>query len=157
LRLVFASEAAFDEAAAQAASAWHAARVAPLIVGLSGDLGAGKTAWARAMLRGLGYQGRVPSPTFTLLEQYDVGDLVVVHADLYRLSDPSELEFIGLRDWLAEPGVWLLVEWPELGGEFQAALDLKLSIGILADEGRSIVFEASTEQGRRALEAWPDA
>lgn len=151
---VFESESALCEAAALAASCWRETEVTPLLVGLSGDLGAGKTTWARAMLRGLGYEGRVPSPTFTLLEHYEIGDLTVVHLDCYRLAEPRELEFLGIRDWLARPRVWLLGEWPERGGAFAEALDIELKFEIGADESRSIEARARSDTGRRALGAW---
>ena len=109
----FASEQALTQAAAEAAICWRDSGISPLIVGFSGDLGVGKTTWVRSMLVGLGHRGRVPSPTFTLLEHYEIGSLTVVHLDLYRLSAASELEFLGIRDWMALPHVWLLTEWPE--------------------------------------------
>src|SRR5512139_2715873 len=107
------SEPKFNALAAEFARALVAARAWPLVIGLRGDLGSGKTTWVRAMLRGLGYLGRVPSPTYTLLEQYACGDLSVVHLDLYRLRGAEELENLGLRDWLEEPQRWIAFEWPE--------------------------------------------
>lgn len=85
------------------------------VVTLHGDLGAGKTTLARACLRGLGVVGAVKSPTYTLVEPYSLGDLRVLHMDLYRLSEPEELYGLGVFD---EPpsGAWWLVEWPEKGG-----------------------------------------
>jgi tRNA threonylcarbamoyladenosine biosynthesis protein TsaE len=85
-----------------------------LLVTLQGDLGTGKTTLVRGLLRGRGYQGPVRSPTFTLVEPYDVVDGRVYHLDLYRLGDGEELEYLGLRDMLAEPAL-LLIEWPERG------------------------------------------
>jgi tRNA threonylcarbamoyladenosine biosynthesis protein TsaE len=151
---VFESESALCEAAASAAARWRDCEVTPLLVGLSGDLGAGKTTWARAMLRGLGYEGRVPSPTFTLLEHYEIGDLTVVHLDCYRLAEPRELEFLGIRDWLARPRVWLLAEWPERGGAFAEALDIELAFEIGSDESRTVEARARSDTGRHALAAW---
>ena len=75
------------------------------VVWLQGDLGAGKTTLVRSLLRGLGYEGRVKSPTYTLIEPYQVGDRSIYHLDLYRVSDPGELEYLGLREILAERGV----------------------------------------------------
>jgi len=85
------------------------------VVTLSGDLGAGKTTLARGMLRGLGFDGRVKSPSYGLVESYEVGGLEVHHLDLYRLGEPEELDFLGLEDLLGEHSV-LLVEWPERAG-----------------------------------------
>lgn len=84
------------------------------VVYLAGELGAGKTTFARGFLRALGVMGAVRSPTYTLLEVYAPGDLIVLHVDLYRLRDPVELESLGLRDW-AKPGCLWLIEWPERG------------------------------------------
>lgn len=149
-----ATEAALVAAAGEAGVSWRDAGIARLTVGLYGDLGVGKTSFARALLRGLGYAGRVPSPTYTLLEHYEVGDLTVVHLDLYRLAEPRELEFIGLRDWLARPDVWVLAEWPENGGAFANALDLALMLDAGADEVRSLTAVARSETGEAALAAW---
>ena len=142
------------EAAAEAALAWRQARIAPLIVGLRGDLGAGKTTFVRAMLRALGYSGRVPSPTYTLLEHYALGDLNVVHLDLYRLNEPRELEYLGLRDWLASPDVWVLAEWPERGGGLLDACDLELRLDMAGDDQRSLAPRARSPRGVEALVAW---
>lgn len=141
-------------AAGQAATAWRDAGIASLIVGLRGELGVGKTSFVRAMLGALGYGGRVPSPTYTLLEQYAIGDLSVVHLDLYRLKEPRELEFLGLRDWLAQPRVWILVEWPERSDSLGAALDLEIRIAVAGDDSRTLDPVALTDRGRRARDAW---
>lgn len=123
-----------------------------LIVALAGDLGSGKTTWARAMLRGLGYAGRVPSPTYTLLEHYALPGLDVVHLDLYRLSGDAELENLGLRDWLARPATWLLVEWPERAPELARRADLVVAFTERAGGGRDVRFDARTPPGIEALE-----
>lgn len=143
-------------AAGQAALAWRDAGIDSLIVGLEGDLGVGKTTFARAFLGALGHDGRVPSPTYTLLEHYAIGDLSVVHLDLYRLKEPRELEYLGLRDWLAQPKVWVLVEWPERSDALTAALDLSIRISIAADDSRELHPAAASDTGRRALGAWLD-
>ena len=113
-----------------------------LTVGLRGDLGAGKTTWVRGMLRGLGYAGRVPSPTFTLVEPYAIGSLTVLHIDLYRLDDAgTELEALGIRDALGAPSTWLLVEWPERWAEFSALADVEVALAIAAT-GRDVEIKS---------------
>lgn len=153
MKVAYASEAALCEAAGSAARAWRSLETR-LVIGLEGDLGAGKTTWVRAMLAGLGFTGRVPSPTFTLLEHYELGELTVVHLDLYRIAEAGELEFLGLRDWLELPQVWLVVEWPMRAGKLLEALDLQIAFSIQADEGRELDFDARSPAGRAALTAW---
>lgn len=106
-----------------AAMAAYGARIAALlqagdVVALEGGLGAGKTTLARAILAALGHAGEVPSPTFTIIETYEAPPLrlPVVHADFYRLQDPSELNEIGLDDY--REGAVLLAEWPDHAGGF---------------------------------------
>ncbi len=150
----FGSEPELVRAAEQGALAWRDAGILPLIVGLSGDLGVGKTTFVRAMLAALGHTGRVPSPTYTLLEHYAFGDLSVIHLDLYRLRDAGELEYLGVRDWLARAKVWVLVEWPERSAALVAALDLRVELSIAADDSRVLEYQAVTERGRLALDGW---
>lgn len=154
MKLRFATEQALCDTAAGAAVHWRDAGLAPLIVGLSGDLGVGKTTWVRSMLRGLGYDRRVPSPTFTLLEHYEIGSLTVVHLDLYRLNAASEFEYLGLRDWLSLPAVWLLAEWPEKGGAFADSVDIAMEFTATLDDERMLDPTARTARGRQALESW---
>ena len=124
-----------DEAATDTFGRRLAARLAPGdVVLLSGDLGAGKTALARGILAGLGHVGEVPSPTFTLVQSYEVPGvrLPVWHVDLYRLEDPDEVEELGLDEILADGA--LVIEWPERAGErWPEALHLML---IDTGEGR---------------------
>jgi tRNA threonylcarbamoyladenosine biosynthesis protein TsaE len=148
----FHSEADLIDFAGLFARRLMAAGCAPLVVGLTGPLGSGKTTWVRAMLRGLGHAGRVPSPTYTLLEQYDVAGLLLVHLDLYRLSGDAELENLGLRDWLAGPHVWLVAEWPERAPAFGRRCDLMLEFGDLGAASRRVTFKALTSAGITALE-----
>lgn len=102
---------------------------------LEGTLGAGKTTLARGFLRALGATGSLKSPTYTLVEPYDLGGRHVRHADLYRLVDPSELDQVGLMED-APPGTWWLIEWPEKGGAFLPAPDLVVHLSAAA-AGRS--------------------
>lgn len=106
------------------------------IVYLTGDLGAGKTTLARGFLHALGVTGAIRSPTYTLLETYEADALTVVHLDLYRLRDPSELEPLGLRD-LALPGYLWLIEWPERGAGWLPPPDLEVRLAV-GDAGHRI-------------------
>ena len=119
----------------------------PLVIWLEGDLGAGKTTFARALIRALGYTGRVKSPTYGLLEQYQLDSLQVLHMDLYRISDPGELEFLGLVDLLDQSTI-LLIEWPDKGGPWLPEPDFVFSFSY-ANEGRSLDWLACTESARK--------
>src|SRR5512139_586690 len=148
----FRSEAELIDFAGQFARLLQSAGCRPLVIGLAGTLGSGKTTWARAMLRGLGYGGRVPSPTYTLLEQYEVGDLTLVHLDLYRLTGDAELENLGLRDWLADPRTWVVFEWPERAPGLARRCDLVLEFVDTGDNARRVTLRAVTRAGIEALE-----
>jgi tRNA threonylcarbamoyladenosine biosynthesis protein TsaE len=108
---------------------------------LEGELGAGKTSMARAILEGLGYEGRVPSPTYTLVEPYELSRGRVYHVDLYRLQSSDEADELGLAE-LPGPDELLLVEWPERGGERVPAADLRLGLAV-RDDGRRLVALAA--------------
>lgn len=122
-----------------------------LVAYLHGDLGAGKTTFARAFLRALGVGERVKSPTYSLVEGYDIGERRAFHLDLYRIADPGELEWLGL-DSLAEPGAIVLVEWPERGAGALPPVDLQIDFrhdGM----GRAVRFVPHSELGRRLIES----
>ena len=149
LSLALPDEAALTALAGRVAVAWrHGCAGLALSVGLRGVLGAGKTAWVRAMLRGLGYSGRVPSPTYTLMEVYEIDDISLIHIDFYRISDDRELEQLGLRDWLGRPGCWLLAEWPQRLPGWLAGCDVVVELRIDAAQARRLVWTAQTEPGR---------
>lgn len=116
-----------EECGARLAAALTPDNPEPLLVQLHGDLGAGKTTLARGFLHGLGHSGAVRSPTYTLVETYELGAVTVVHADLYRLRDPNEFEALGLRD-LALPGHVWLIEWPQRAGVWLPAADVDVTL-----------------------------
>lgn len=118
----------------------------PMVIYLEGDLGAGKTTFARALIRALGHPGRVKSPTYGLLEHYTLGDISVLHLDLYRIEDPGELEYLAVRDLYDERTV-LLVEWPDRGAGYLPAPDLVLDFGE-TDEVRFIHCTPRSRRGR---------
>ncbi|HYW03863.1 MAG TPA: tRNA (adenosine(37)-N6)-threonylcarbamoyltransferase complex ATPase subunit type 1 TsaE [Gammaproteobacteria bacterium] len=118
-----------------------------LVIALQGELGAGKTSWVRALLRSLGWPGPVRSPTYTLVEPYELDGRRFLHMDLYRLADPVELEYLGVRDQDAPGTVWL-VEWPErAGGELPRA-DVTLTFRH-CDGGRELIVQTAGAVGSR--------
>lgn len=119
------------------------------VVALSGGLGAGKTTLARAIIAALGYSGEVPSPTFTIIETYDAPPLVlpVVHADFYRLDDPSEVAELGLDEY--REGAALIAEWPDQAGGFEhepTCLSITLEVvGETAEQGRVAIAKPGAD------------
>jgi tRNA threonylcarbamoyladenosine biosynthesis protein TsaE len=139
---------ASDEASTESLGGRLGAACEPgLVVFLQGDLGMGKTTFSRGVIRALGHKGVVKSPTYTLVESYELAGLQVFHFDLYRLTDAEELEFMGIRDYFGDFSV-SLVEWPERG--LGALPDLVINI-MWADSGRRLTYTAATERGRRTL------
>ncbi|NII52996.1 tRNA (adenosine(37)-N6)-threonylcarbamoyltransferase complex ATPase subunit type 1 TsaE [Luteibacter sp. SG786] len=120
-----------------------------LVVYLHGDLGAGKTTFARAFLRALGVGERVKSPTYSLIEGYDLEGRRAFHLDLYRIADPGELEWLGL-DSLAEPGAIVLVEWPERGTGALPPVDLEIRFRH-DGSGRIVSFEPRSSAGQHLI------
>lgn len=120
------------------------------LVCLRGDLGAGKTTFVRGLLGGAGQGGAIKSPTFSLVEPYELGSYKVFHFDFYRVQDPEELEYIGMRDYLAQPGL-CLVEWPEKAGGFLPEADLDIMIE-KTEQGRRVRLELNTDRGNALSE-----
>jgi len=128
-----------------------------LVIYLHGDLGAGKTTFSRGFLQGCGHSGKVPSPTYTLVEPYELEPRHVYHLDLYRLQDGAELEFLGLND--LPSNALMLVEWPGQGGKDLVPPDLEIYLALQEREGdaepqpgRSISLKARSGNGDAVLQ-----
>jgi tRNA threonylcarbamoyladenosine biosynthesis protein TsaE len=120
-----------------------------LVIGLSGDLGAGKTAWVRATLRALGVSGPVKSPSFSILEVYVVSRLHFYHFDFYRFKDPSEFSTAGFREFFGA-GAICAIEWPQNAAGFIPAPDLSIEL-TARESGRVANLSASTNLGELCL------
>ena len=118
---------------------------------LRGDLGAGKTTLVRGFLRGRGYGGKVKSPTYTLVEPYELGDIAIFHFDLYRMQDEEELLHIGFQDYLQDDSI-LLLEWPEKANSILETPDLLVDIDI-PGEGRTLSLSAFDQRADELLDA----
>lgn len=141
-----------DEAAcARSAQALAAVQPRQTVIALEGDLGAGKTTFTRHLLQALGVQGRIKSPTYAVMESYDVG-WPIAHFDFYRFSDPQEWEDAGFREVFAGPGL-KICEWPQQVAGIMPRADLTVQIGINADESRRVELAASSAEGRRLIQA----
>lgn len=120
-----------------------------LVIYLHGNLGAGKTTLVRGLLQELGYQGRVKSPSYTLLEQYQVNGVHLRHFDLYRFQDASEWESAGFNDEFDGKNI-CMVEWPQQAAGLLPPADLEIFIDIL-DNGRNLSLRANSENGNKCL------
>ena len=146
--------AALDNEAATLALGERLAAIlhSSLTIFLSGNLGAGKTTLARGILKGLGYHGKVRSPTYNLVEIYKLSKLYLYHFDFYRFNDPLEWEEAGFREYFNQDSI-CLVEWPEKAGGFLHAADLKIQIRYSGTR-RIAEFSAATEAGKQCLSHW---
>jgi tRNA threonylcarbamoyladenosine biosynthesis protein TsaE len=123
--------------------------VAPLVMTFSGEIGAGKTTLIRAMLRHLGVKSAIKSPTFSLVESYQINHLQIHHFDLYRVHEESELDFIGFRDYFSKDAV-CCIEWPERVASRLSNVDIRISLGIKG-AGREMQLCALTPAGASML------
>jgi tRNA threonylcarbamoyladenosine biosynthesis protein TsaE len=146
-RLVWSDE---GDCAASAARLATRPAVRDAFIELHGTLGAGKTTFVRHLLHALGVQGRIKSPTYAVMEPYEVDGFNAWHFDFYRFDDPQEWEDAGFRDVFAAGGL-KLAEWPEKAAGLLPAPDLRVAIGIRDDEARDVTVDALTERGRELL------
>jgi len=140
------AEVRSEAASAKLAGQFAKQLEAPFVIYLQGDLGAGKTLFTRAYVHALGFEGYVKSPSYGLLETYEVAGKVVLHLDLYRIEDPEELEYLAIRDLFGQKTV-LMVEWPERGEHFLPPPDLVLEF-VEKDESRFINCKVFSLQGK---------
>ena len=146
---------AADESAMVACGAALAAVLEPgMVVYLNGELGMGKTTFSRGFIQSLGHSGAVKSPTYTLVEPYEFSGLTIYHFDLYRLGDPEELEFMGIRDYFDAASV-CLVEWSERGAGILPPADLVINIEP-EGSGRRLQFCAASALGKRVARQLSD-
>jgi len=140
-----------DDAATRAFGACLAHVIVPgLSLYLHGDLGSGKTTLVRGLLRGLGYAGRVKSPTYTLVELYTVSRLNLYHFDFYRFKEPKEWRDAGFNEYFNADAV-CLVEWPEKAGGLLPPADLDIALEFAGD-GRDLSIRAGSESGKACLD-----
>jgi len=120
------------------------------VIFLQGDLGAGKTTFARGFLRGYGFQGAVKSPTYTLVEPYEFKHCSIYHFDLYRLSSPEEVAHLGVEEYFTDQTI-CLVEWPERGRGWLPLPDLTITLSG-SGTGREVCWQGHTPKGSKAVE-----
>ena len=146
-----------DEASTQAFAAALACvpGLAQAVIELRGELGAGKTTLVRHLLRALGVRGRVKSPTYAVVEPYELAGLSIWHFDFYRLNDPREWEDAGFRDIFAGPGL-KLAEWPDKAAGYMPTADLVISLTVRKDETREVRLTGQSPLGAKLLSAITD-
>jgi len=126
---------------------------ASCLVFLYGELGAGKTTLVRGLLRAAGYNGTVKSPTYTLVEEYRLAQRTVYHFDLYRLTDPEELEWIGMDDYLRDNSL-CLIEWPQMGQGFLSAADVVIRLEVDKQQRQAVLESGLEDFENRFLLNW---
>lgn len=131
------------------ASRWAVQLKPGMIIFLEGPLGVGKTTFVRGLLRGLGYQSKVKSPTYTLVESYEIADKKIFHFDLYRLMNVSELEEMGIRDYFTHDSI-CIIEWAEKGEPLLPSADI-ICYFSFHDHGREMQCETNSESGQELL------
>jgi len=146
---VFLADEAATAALAERLQAALPERPAGWTILLNGELGAGKSTLARALLRAMGHEGAVPSPTYTLVEPYQLSGITVYHVDLYRVADPEELRYLGFNE--LDDGL-RLIEWAERAPELQDQADLGIQLDY-EGEGRRASFKGLSERGTALAEA----
>jgi tRNA threonylcarbamoyladenosine biosynthesis protein TsaE len=147
-RLVWTDETATQSFAESLAASPH---IRNAFIELRGELGAGKTTLVRHLLRALGVQGRIKSPTYAVVEPYELPNVNIWHFDFYRFSDPREWADAGFRDLFASAGL-KLAEWPENAAGQLPLADLVLHLAMLPDESRQVTVTAQTPLGAALLE-----
>ncbi|OGT40142.1 MAG: tRNA (adenosine(37)-N6)-threonylcarbamoyltransferase complex ATPase subunit type 1 TsaE [Gammaproteobacteria bacterium RIFCSPHIGHO2_12_FULL_38_14] len=120
------------------------------IIYLNGSLGVGKTTFVRGLLRGLGFQGKVKSPTYSIIQPYTISSNTIFHCDFYRLQTPKSLDEMGIQDYFT-PGVIALIEWPEIGKGIVPDADLVCDFFLTQNEERTMHISAYTEHGEEIL------
>ena len=139
-----------DDTAAFAGQLAEQPLLANAFLTLHGDLGAGKTTLVRHLLRALGVQGRIKSPTYAVVEPHEAPGLNIWHFDFYRFNDPREWEDAGFRDIFASPGL-KLAEWPDKAAALLPTPDLVLRLDVATDDTRSVHLHAGTAAGQALL------
>jgi tRNA threonylcarbamoyladenosine biosynthesis protein TsaE len=152
LELQFEDEAQMLAWANDAAQSIKDGLSSGLVIHLQGTLGMGKTTLTRGFIQALGHKGNVKSPTYTLVEPYELDSIKAYHFDLYRLADPEELEFMGVRDYFASDSI-CFIEWPEKGEGVLPQADLVMELSPWND-GRCLSIESYSDAGQQQLTKW---